>query len=173
MSISLYDLSVTNYLQILGSTSAVLAKGKEHAQSNGIELSTLVDTRLIEDMAPLRFQIISTAHHSLGAINGIKAGVFGPPSSADDLDYDGLHGLITNAIDTLGKSSADEINALEGGDMRFEMGDFVLPFTAEGFIHSFSLPNFFFHATTTYNILRMKGVPLGKMDFLGAMQVKG
>ena len=173
MSISLYALSVTNYLQILGSTSTVLDKGKEYAKANGIELSMLVDTRLVEDMAPLRFQIISTAHHSLGAINGIRDGVFGPPASADALDYDGLHGLITGAIDALKKVSADEIHALEGGDMRFQMGDFGLTFTVDGFLHSFSLPNFFFHATTTYDILRMKGVPLGKMDFLGAMQVKG
>ena len=172
MSISLYDISVTNYLQILGSTSDVLDKGKAHAEENGIDLLALLDVRLIEDMAPLRFQIISTAHHSLGAINGIKAGVFNPPPSFPDLDYDGLHGLITEAKETLEKVSADEINALEGGDMRFEMGDFKIPFTAEGFIQSFSLPNFFFHATTTYDILRMKGTPVGKMDFLGSMQVK-
>ncbi len=56
--------------------------------------------------------------------------------------------------------------------MRFEMGDFKIPFSAEGFILSFSMPNFFFHATTTYDILRTNGVALGKMDFLGAMRVK-
>ena len=82
MAISLYDISVANYLQILGAISGVLDKGKAHAEANGIDLSELVDTRLIEDMAPLRFQMISTAHHSLGAINGIKAGVFTPPARA-------------------------------------------------------------------------------------------
>ena len=172
MSISLYDISIRNYLQILSSISAVLDKGKAHAKENNIELSELVETKLVDDMAPLRFQLISVAHHSLGAINGLKAGVFGPPSSFPNLDYDGLHGLVTDAKNALEKLSEKEINALEGGDMRFEMGDFVLPFTAETFIQSFSLPNFYFHATTTYDILRMKGVPLGKMDFLGAMRVK-
>lgn len=172
MSISLYDFSVTNYLQILGSTSVILDKGKTYAEANNIALSALVESRLIEDMQPLSFQIVSTAHHSLGAINGLKAGVFNPPPRDTDLDYDGLHGLITEAIETLGKVSADEINSLEGGDMRFESGDFKIPFTAEGFIQSFSLPNFLFHATTTYDLLRMKGVPLGKGDFLGQMQVK-
>ena len=172
MTISLYDASVKNYLQILGSTSAVLTKGKAHAEANGLDLGELLETRLIEDMADFRFQIISTAHHSLGAINGIKAGVFNPPSSFPDLDYDGLHGLIKEAEEALKEISADEINALEGHDMRFEMGDFQIPFTAENFILSFSLPNFFFHATNTYDILRMKGVPLGKMDFLGAMRTK-
>jgi hypothetical protein len=172
MAISLYDISVANYLQILGAISGVLDKGKAHAEANGIDLSELVDTRLIEDMAPLRFQMISTAHHSLGAINGIKAGVFNPPPQHPDLDYDGLHGLIDDARGTLESVSAAEINELEGNDMLFEAGSFKLPFTAEGFILSFSLPNFFFHATTTYDILRMKGVPIGKLDFLGDMRVK-
>ncbi len=86
MAISLYDASIPSYLQILGATSAVLTKGKAHAQANGIDLSELVESRLIEDMAPLRFQIISTAHHSFGAINGIKAGVFNPPPSYPDLN---------------------------------------------------------------------------------------
>jgi uncharacterized protein len=172
MAISLYDISVVNYLQILGSISVVLDKGKAHAESSGLDLSELVETRLVEDMAPLRFQMISTAHHSLGAINGIKAGVFNPPPSFPDLDYDGLHGLITEARQELEGVSAPEINALEGNDMLFEMGDFKIPFTAEGFILSFSLPNFYFHATTTYDILRMKGVPIGKLDFLGNMRVK-
>ncbi len=62
----------------------------------------------------------------------------------------------------------DEINALEGNDMRFEMGDLKIPFTTAGFILSFSFPNFYFHATTTYDILRWKGAELGKMDFLGS-----
>ncbi len=172
MAVSLYDLSVGTYQQILGSISGVLDKGKAHAEANGMNLGELVETRLADDMLPLSFQISSTAHHSLGAIEGIRAGVFSPSGMRSDLDYDGLHDLVKTAIEALGKVSADEINRLEGGDMRFEFGDRKIPFTAEGFIQSFSLPNFYFHATTTYDILRMKGVPLGKMDFMGAMKIK-
>lgn len=172
MAISLYDLSVVTYQQILGSISDILGKAKAHAGASGLDLSELLEARLVDDMLPLRFQITSTAHHSLGAIDGIRAGVFGPPTPQPDLDYDGLHGLIKHALETLGKVSPEEINKLEGNDMRFEMGDFKIPFSAEGFIHSFSLPNFFFHAATTYDILRMKGVEIGKMDFLGKMRVK-
>lgn len=57
--------------------------------------------------------------------------------------------------------------------MKFKAGSFELPFIAENFVLSFSLPNFYFHATTAYDILRMSGVPLGKMDFLGPMRVTG
>ena len=77
-----------------------------------------METRLIEDMLPFSFQVVSTAHHSLGAIEGLRAGVFSPPSPSSDLDYDGLHGLIKTAAETLGKVSAEEINALEGGEGR-------------------------------------------------------
>jgi hypothetical protein len=64
------------------------------------------------------------------------------------------------------------VNTLEGKDVVFEVRDMKLPFTAEGFLLSFSLPNFYFHATTAYDILRTKGVPLGKRDFLGKMRLK-
>ena len=62
--------------------------------------------------------------------------------------------------------------ALEGKDVTFQIRDTKIPFTAEGFVQSFSLPNFYFHATTAYDILRSKGVPLGKRDFLGRMRLK-
>ena len=59
-----------------------------------------------------------------------------------------------------------------GRDVSFKVGDRALPFTAEGFLMSFSLPNFFFHATTAYDILRHRGVPLGKRDFMGRLKLK-
>jgi hypothetical protein len=65
-----------------------------------------------------------------------------------------------------------DVNALQGRDMAFQMRDFRIPFLAETFILSFSLPNFYFHAATTYDILRAKGVPLGKRDYLGQMRIK-
>ena len=59
------------------------------------------------------------------------------------------------------------------GEVVFSMGKFSMTFNAADFILTFSLPNFYFHAATTYDILRMKGVPLGKQDFLGQMRIKG
>ena len=69
------------------------------------------------------------------------------------------------------KAFADEVNGIEGRDVIFSVGDRKIPFKAEGFLMSFSLPNFYFHATTAYDILRKKGVPLGKRDFLGKMRI--
>jgi hypothetical protein len=63
------------------------------------------------------------------------------------------------------------VESLEGNQVVFSIGDFKMPFTATNFVLSFSLPNVFFHATTAYDILRMKGVPLGKIDFLGQLRI--
>ena len=172
MAISLYDLSVASYLQTLGGVIGVLEKGLAHCTANSIDPNEIVETRLIADMLPFRFQVQSVAHHSAGAIEGVKAGVFSPPSGPD-LDYSGLQKLVSDAREALSKLTPAEVNALEGRDVTFQLRDFKLPFTAEGFLMSFSLPNFYFHAATTYDILRMKGVKLGKRDYMGQMRMKG
>ena len=172
MAISLYDISVASYLQTLGAISGVLDRGAKHFAERGIDPESIVETRLFDDMAPFRFQVISVAHHSLGAVEGLKKGVFGPPNAAQALDYKGLQGLVADTIAGLEAVTPEQINALEGGDMAFQMGETRIPFTAENFILSFSLPNFHFHATTTYDILRMKGVQLGKRNYMGHMRIK-
>ena len=123
-------------------------------------------------MFPFRFQVISVAHHSRGAIEGAKAGVCRPPPSLE-LNYTGLQRLVVEAQAALMALTAEEVNALEGRDMVFELGERKLPFPdVESFLMSFSLPNFYFHAATAYDILRQAGVPLGKRDFLGQMRLK-
>ena len=172
MSISLYDASVSTYLQTLGAVSKFLEKGQAHCQAQGLTTADLVETRLAPDMLPLRFQIQSVAHHSLGAIEGIRSGVFRPPADLPALDYPGLQALMADTSAALHKLTPQEINALDGGDLFFEIRGTRMPFTAQSFLLSFSLPNFFFHAATAYDILRSKGVALGKRDFLGALRLK-
>ena len=172
MAISLYDISVSTYLQVLGGVSGVLAKGAECAGENDLDLAEIVATRLHPDMLPFRFQVTAVSHLSLGAIKGIREGVFSPPPSRPDFDYASLRNLVSETVTELKMVEREEIDALEGNEMKFKMGDFEMSFTVENFILSFSLPNFYFHATTTYDILRMAGVPLGKMDFLGELRVR-
>jgi hypothetical protein len=173
MALSLYDISVANYLQTLGAVAGFLDKGAAYCASEGMDPGELVETRLVADMMPLRFQIVSVAHHSLGALKGAQAGVFKPPASGDELDYAGLQALVGETRQQLQDYDRATVDALEGKDMVFELGANKLPFVAENFILSFSLPNFYFHATTAYDILRHKGVPLGKRDFMGQMRMKG
>lgn len=170
MAISLYDTSVKSYLQILPAVAGILDKAESHCADNGLDTAELVETRLHPDMLPLRFQLISVGHHSLGAIKGLQAGEFAPPPSMPDADYAALREVVTNATAELKTVAAESIDGLAGKQVMFRAGKMEVPFTAENFILSFSLPNFYFHATTTYDILRMKGVPLGKLDFLGQLR---
>ncbi len=172
MAFSLYDATVANYLQILGAVGGLLDKSLTHFHDKGIDPADVVETRLAPDMMPFRFQIVSVAHHSRGAMAAAKNGVFVPPSGRPDLDFAALQSLVTEARDELSGLTPDAVNALVGRDVAFKLGERTLPFTAEGFLMSFSLPNFFFHATTAYDILRHKGAPLGKRDFMGRLKLK-
>ncbi|WP_296597146.1 DUF1993 family protein [Phenylobacterium sp.] len=172
MAISLYDCSVASFLQVLGAVQSFLDKGLAHCREAGLDPETIVDTRLHDDMLPFRFQIVSVAHHSRGALEGAKAGLFLPPGGVGELDYAGLQGLVAEARGALQGLSRDEVNALEGKDMVFRLGSREMPFTVENFLLSFSTPNLHFHATTAYDILRQSGVPLGKRDYMGQMRLK-
>jgi hypothetical protein len=171
MTMSLYDLCVPTYLQILGATEGFLSRGLSHFNDNNVDPNEVVEARLFPDMLPFRFQIVAVAHHSLGALRGIQAGQFAPPAPSN-ADYAGLQKLVAEAHEAVQKVTPAEITGCEGKDVTFQVRDTKIPFTAEGFIQTFSLPNFFFHATTAYDILRTKGVPLGKRDFLGRMKIK-
>ncbi len=171
MNTSFYDLSVASYLQTLGAIKNVLKRGEAFAEENDVDLASIVNHRLRDDMAPLSFQVVSVWHHSMGAIKGMQAGEFGPPPKMSDTSYASLIGLIDEAIEFLSGVTAAEINDLADQNMAFKMGSHEIPFTTNNFMLSFSLPNFYFHATTTYAILRSLGVPLGKIDFLGEMRV--
>lgn len=172
MTVMLHDLSVLSYLQTLGAVGAFLEKAHKHFLEHNVALDEIVDTRLYPDMLPFRFQIQSVVHHSVGAIEGIRQGVFRPPSDLANHRYEELQKLIADARETLQKVTPETVNARAGADMVFEIRGNKVPFTTEGFLLSFSLPNFYFHATTAYDILRSKGAPLGKRDYLGRMRLK-
>jgi hypothetical protein len=172
MTISLYDISVRGFLQTLDAVSGYLDKGLAHCREHGIDPETIVETSLFHDMRPFRFQIQLAVHHSLGAAEAMKSGTFLPPHDLPAHDYAGLQALVADARSALSATSEAEIDARLGADVVFKARGMERVFTAEGFVMSFSIPNFHFHATTAYDILRTKGVPLGKRHYLGKMRMK-
>jgi hypothetical protein len=172
MAFSLYDASVANYLQILGAVSGFLERGSDYFREQNIDPETIVEARLAPDMLPLRFQIISVAQHSRGAIEGRAERRISSALVQDAVRLRGLQALVAQTREALEGWTPDAVNALGGRDVVFLLGDHKLPFTTEGFLMSFSLPNFYFHATTAYDILRTNGVPLGKRDFMGRLKMK-
>lgn len=169
MSTSFYDLTVGSYLQIIEAAAGVLQRASEHFEAEGTNLEEIVETRLIADMANFHFQVTSFNHHSLGAVHAFKAGEFRPPNYPA-CGYSALQAMTQKSIDELKSQSREEIDRLASGTVTFKLGGNEIPFTAQNFALSFSLPNFYFHTATAYDILRMKGAPIGKRDFLGAMK---
>ena len=172
MSITMHSASAPIFVAMLTNLSSWLDKAEAHATAKKFEPAVYLTARLAPDMLPLRFQIISVAQHSRGAIEAAQSGEFRPPSFKTPYDYAGLQTLVAQTREVLEGWTPDAVNALGGRDVVFLLGDHKLPFTAEGFLMSFSLPNFYFHATTAYDILRTNGVPLGKRDFMGRLKLK-
>lgn len=171
MAISFHQTSVGTYAQVLAAVAGVLEKGAAYAQETGLDANDFVNAKLADDMMPLHFQVVSVCHHSIGALHGMREGRFTPPSFALDKDYAGLQSLVADAQSGLAEFTEEVTEALADGSMVFALGERELPFTNQNFLLTFSLPNFYFHATTTYDLLRMASVPLGKMDYLGQMRI--
>jgi hypothetical protein len=172
MAFSLYAATVLSYRQILGSVSGLLGTAETFCNERGIAPSEIIQARLAEDMLPFAYQVKATAVHSIGAIEAVRKGVFSPDMSPFPESFAALKARIAEALAALEAIEPSEIDAFVGRDMRFEFGERRINFTAEDFLLSFSQPNFYFHATTSYAILRWKGLPIGKRNFTGQLRVR-
>jgi uncharacterized protein len=172
MSFSLYDATIPSYRQTLGAIAGLLVTAEAFCAEKQLPPEAIIDARLTEDMLPFAYQVKSTAVHSLGSIEGVRRGVFSPDMTPPPQTFTALRTRIAETLSALESVQAAEINALTGRDMRFEFRERSLEFTAEDFLLSFSLPNFYFHAATAYDILRWKGARIGKRDFIGRLRLK-
>ena len=114
----------------------------------------------------------STAEHSIGAIEAIRVGVLSHSLEVPPDSFNGLFEKLASARAALQALDPKEINGFVGREMRFEFKESRMDFTAEDFLTSYAQPNFYFHATSAYDILRNRGVKIGKMDFLGRIAIK-
>ena len=103
-----------------------MGRGFDHCRDNNIDPKEVVEARLYDDMLPFRFQVVSTVSHSLGAIEGVRKGVFSPPMTPE-LDYGGLQKYVADTRAALKEVSAEEVNGFHGRDMKFEFRDRVDP----------------------------------------------
>ncbi|MBV1691454.1 DUF1993 domain-containing protein [Novosphingobium sp. G106] len=170
MVFTLYAATIPSYLQILGSVSRLIDKAESFCNEKGLEPETLIQAKLAEDMLPFAYQVKSTAVHSLGAIEGLRKGTFSPDATTPPDTFAGLRERVAQTVAALEALDRDEMESFIGRPMRFQFGENHMDFLAEEFLLSFSQPNFYFHAATAYDILRMKGVAIGKRDFNGRVR---
>lgn len=171
MPISLHAAFVPSALQMLGTADHLVDKAEAWCGETGCAHGEAIGARIHEDMFPFSYQVKSVAVHTAGAIEGLRAGVFAPDLTPPPEDFAGLRARIAQARVVLESASEEELEGFIGKPARFEFGDFSMPFTAEDFLLSFSQPNHYFHAATAYDILRMKGVAVGKRDFMGKLRL--
>ena len=172
MALSLYAATIPTYRQILGAVGGLIGKVETFCAEKGMAPEEIIQSRLAVDMQPFAYQVKSTVVHSLGAIEGVRRGVFSPDTSTPPKDFAALGARIAETLAALDALDSAEIDSFVGRDMRFAFGERHADYTAENFLLSFAQPNFYFHAATAYDILRWKGVLIGKRDFLGVTRRK-
>jgi hypothetical protein len=167
MAISLYKSSVPIFVQFLTALSAVLDKAAAFAEAKKVDASVLLNTRLSPDMFPLVRQIRTATDHAISA-SGRLAGVDLPTFSNNEATIPELKERIAKTVDFLKGLKATQIDGTEDKQIKitFPSGA-TREFTGQSLLLNNSLPNFYFHCTTAYDILRQCGVDLGKRDFMG------
>jgi len=172
MALSLYDVTIPSFRQTLGAVAGLLVTAESFCAEKGLAPQDIIEARLAEDMLPFAYQVKSTAVHSLGAVEGVRRGVFSPDMTPPPQTFTALRSRIAETLAALETVQPAEVETFIGRDMRFEFRERRLEFTAENFLLSFSLPNLYFHAVTAYDILRWKGAHIGKRDFMGRLRLK-
>jgi uncharacterized protein len=165
---SLYKASVPSYIQMLGSMVAILDKAIAHAAARTIDQAVLVNYRLFPDMRPLSFQLHWVADHASGSCQRC-AGIEPQLPTRDETTLDQLKARVVGALDIVKSVTPSDVDAHADRDVIFPMGPRKVTMKGWDYMMYFALPNFWFHHTTAYNILRHCGVEIGKMDYLGAM----
>jgi len=167
MSISMYQASVPVFVRALTNLRAVLQKGEAFANEKGFAPDVLLQTRLIADMLPLSRQIqIATDMAKNGACR--LAGIDPPKFEDNETTFADMYARMDRATDVIAGIAADKIDGSESRAITFQMRTGEMTFEGQSYLLDFVIPNLFFHATTSYAILREAGVPIGKTDFIGA-----
>jgi len=165
MALSLYDISVPVFSRGLGQLTHVLEKSLAHARANDIDPATLVDARLAPDMITLAGQIQRASDASKLGVARISGTA--PSFPDEEKTYDELLSRIAKTQAFLATVDRTLIDGQEERQVTIKVRESEAHFTAQRYLLQFALPNFFFHVTTAYDVLRHKGMPIGKMDYLG------
>jgi hypothetical protein len=165
LSLSLYDVSIPVYIRMLGNLAHLLDKAEVHANEGGVDLKTYAEASLGHGMFPLARQIQLASDAAKGG-GARLAGVEAPAMPDTETTFPELVVRIQKTIAFLESIKREQVDGQEDRHIELKMPTRTLEFTGTSFLTTFSLPNFLFHVTTAYAILRGQGVPLGKMDFL-------
>jgi hypothetical protein len=167
MTISMYQVSVPVFVRNLTALNGVLDKATAFAEAKKFDQAVLLGTRLYPDMFPLNVQVGQVCTHAARGVAQL-AGLTQPEFGAPETTIAGLKERVQKTLDFVKSATPGQIEGTENKDIVLKFGTREMPFKGEQFLVGFTLPNFFFHYTTAYNILRSLGLEIGKRDFMGA-----
>ncbi len=166
MKISMYQASVPVYIRMLTNLAAVLEKGAAHAEAKKIDPSVLIGSRLYPDMFPLSRQVQIATDNAKGPAARL-AGVDVPKYEDNEKTFPELRGRIEKTIEFLRTLKPEQIDGSEERTITLQLRGNTQTFKGLPYLLNLAMPNFYFHVTTAYDILRHNGVELGKSDYLG------
>ena len=166
MTLSMYSASVPVFSRMLKNLLAIFEKAEAYAAEQNIDLQTFVETRLAPDMIPLSGQVQIATDGAKGVTSRL-AGKPIPSWADDEKTFAELKVRLQKGIDYLETFSPEEFAGSDDRLVTVKIGGNDVELTGEAYLLNRGLPNFFFHVTTAYDILRHKGVPIGKKDYLG------
>lgn len=166
MALSMYQASVPVFSHMLNNLAAILEKAQAHCATHKIDPAALLQFRLYPDMFPFARQVLVACDH---ARNGAArlAGVEAPEPGGDGASFAGLIARVHATVAYLETFTAAQIDGSEAREVVVRRGETVNTYTGQDYLLNRALPNFYFHVTVAYAILRHNGVPLGKKDYLG------
>ncbi|MDF3031255.1 MAG: hypothetical protein K0R03_1813 [Moraxellaceae bacterium] len=167
MAFSIYDASVPVFRQVLKSLEGLLDKAEAHAGEKGVDVTTLLNASLAPDMFNFIRQVQIATDHAKGATARL-GGVEIPRFEDTEKTVADLRGRIRKTLDFIATVSPEQFAGAEDRAIRLVFPWATYDFNGQRYLTYWALPNFFFHATTAYDILRARGVQIGKADFLGA-----
>ena len=165
MSISIHAQSVGAFVHGLTALAALLDKAREHAAAAGYDVAVLLDARLYPDMFPLRRQVQLATDFAKGGAARL-AGAEVPRWEDNEVGFDEVRARIAKALAFLASLPAAQFEGGEARAIELKTPRQTFHFSGADFLLRWALPNFYFHLTTAYNLLRHNGVPVGKLDFL-------
>ena len=168
MTISMYSASVPVFTQMLTALSDVLKKAETQATEKNIEPNALLQARLFPDMFPLIRQVQIAADFSKSAVSRL-AGVEKPSVADTEVTFADLQALLATALAYIGEFDATRFEGSDNKEIILRPGTpKEKKLVGSNYLQHYALPQFFFHVTTAYAILRHNGVEIGKRDYMGA-----
>ncbi len=166
MAVTMYTQSVPAFVKSLKALAGIIDKAAAHCAANKIDEAVMTSQRLFPDMFPFTKQVFIATDMAKGGVARLS-GVEIPKYEDTEVTFDELKARIAKTIVFLEGASKAAIEGSEQTPIELKLGNgMVFNFVGHTYLNGWVLPNFYFHVTTAYNILRAGGVPLGKSDFL-------